>query len=67
MRSLRGPVSGLAIPHYVVDLPGGKGKVPVGPNYVESETDRLEILSPGGERVVYPEIEEEGMVERRDG
>jgi lysine 2,3-aminomutase len=67
MRSLRGPVSGLAIPHYVVDLPGGKGKVPVGPNYVEGEADRLEILSPGGERVVYPEIEEEGMVERRDG
>jgi hypothetical protein len=39
----------------------------VGPNYVEGEADRLEILSPGGERVVYPEIEEEGMVERRDG
>lgn len=27
--SLRGTVSGLAIPHFVVDLPGGKGKVPI--------------------------------------
>jgi lysine 2,3-aminomutase len=56
MRALRGPVSGLAIPHYVVDLPGGKGKVPVGPRYVEGEGGRLEILSPGGERLVYPDI-----------
>jgi lysine 2,3-aminomutase len=56
MRSLRGTVSGLAIPHYVVDLPGGKGKVPVGPRYVEREGERVEILSPGGERVVYPDI-----------
>jgi lysine 2,3-aminomutase len=56
MRSLRGTVSGLAIPHYVVDLPGGKGKVPVGPNYVEGEGERLVILSPGGERLVYPDI-----------
>jgi lysine 2,3-aminomutase len=56
MRSLRGPVSGLAIPHYVVDLPGGKGKVPVGPQYVQGKGERVEILSPGGERIVYPDI-----------
>lgn len=35
MRALRGPVSGLCQPHYVLDLPGGQGKVPVGPNYLE--------------------------------
>lgn len=28
MRRLRASVSGMAIPHYVVDLPGGRGKVP---------------------------------------
>ncbi|HIJ37337.1 MAG TPA: lysine-2,3-aminomutase-like protein [Rhodospirillaceae bacterium] len=35
MRSLRGRVSGLCQPTYVLDIPGGHGKVPVGPNYLE--------------------------------
>src|SRR3954452_22749215 len=34
MRALRGRVSGLAHPTYVLDIPGGFGKVPVGPNYL---------------------------------
>ena len=34
MRALRGRVSGLCQPDYVVDIPGGHGKVPVGPNYL---------------------------------
>jgi lysine 2,3-aminomutase len=34
MRELRGRVSGLCQPEFVVDLPGGAGKSPVGPNYV---------------------------------
>ncbi|MGY8667293.1 lysine-2,3-aminomutase-like protein [Bradyrhizobium sp. UFLA05-109] len=34
MRTLRGRVSGLCQPEYVLDLPGGAGKSPVGPNYV---------------------------------
>ncbi|MGB4599370.1 MAG: KamA family radical SAM protein [Trichlorobacter sp.] len=29
LAGLRGPVSGMAIPHFVVDLPGGQGKVPL--------------------------------------
>ena len=35
MRGLRGRVSGLCQPSYVLDLPGGDGKVPVGPSYAE--------------------------------
>jgi lysine 2,3-aminomutase len=35
MRTLRGRVSGLAQPTYVLDIPGGYGKVPVGPGYVD--------------------------------
>jgi lysine 2,3-aminomutase len=35
MRALRGRVSGLAQPAYVLDIPGGHGKVPVGPAYVD--------------------------------
>ena len=34
MRALRGRVSGLCQPDYVLDIPGGHGKVPVGPNYL---------------------------------
>jgi lysine 2,3-aminomutase len=34
MRAMRGPVSGLCQPTYVLDIPGGHGKVPVGPNYL---------------------------------
>src|ERR1044071_1474928 len=35
MRQLRGHTSGLCIPTYVLDLPGGYGKTPLGPDYVE--------------------------------
>jgi lysine 2,3-aminomutase len=34
MRDLRGRVSGLCQPEYVLDIPGGHGKAPVGPNYL---------------------------------
>src|SRR5437588_3581986 len=34
MRQLRGRVSGLCQPDYVIDIPGGAGKSPVGPNYL---------------------------------
>ncbi|MCJ8139093.1 lysine-2,3-aminomutase-like protein [Falsirhodobacter halotolerans] len=35
MRGLRGHMSGIALPTYVLDLPGGHGKMPIGPGYVE--------------------------------
>lgn len=34
LRALRGRVTGLAWPVYVLDIPGGKGKVPLGPDYL---------------------------------
>jgi lysine 2,3-aminomutase len=34
MRALRGRLSGLAQPAYVLDIPGGAGKVPIGPGYL---------------------------------
>ena len=39
VRALRGQVSGLCQPTYVLDIPGGFGKVPVGPNYVGTPVD----------------------------
>ena len=35
MASLRGRVTGLAWPTYVLDIPGGHGKVPIGPDYLD--------------------------------
>jgi lysine 2,3-aminomutase len=34
VRQLRGRLSGLCQPHYVLDIPGGYGKVPIGPSFV---------------------------------
>lgn len=56
IRALRGRVSGMAIPHYVIDLPGGKGKVPLLPEYLKSLGETLEIVTPDGERVLYPNL-----------
>jgi lysine 2,3-aminomutase len=50
MRALRGRWSGLCQPHYVLDIPGGHGKVPVGPGYLQDG----EIEDPNGVRRPYP-------------
>lgn len=39
MRALRGRLSGIAQPTYVVELPGGKGKVPIGPSYIADSAE----------------------------
>jgi lysine 2,3-aminomutase len=39
IRALRGHTTGYAIPQFVIDAPGGGGKVPVNPDYVEKITD----------------------------
>jgi lysine 2,3-aminomutase len=38
IRGLRGHTSGYAVPHYVIDAPGGGGKIPLMPDYVVSKT-----------------------------
>jgi lysine 2,3-aminomutase len=50
MRALRGNLSGLCQPTYVLDIPGGHGKSPIGPNYIEG------TVSDGGERVVVEDF-----------
>ncbi len=44
LRALRGRVTGLAWPTYVLDIPGGHGKVPIGPEYL----DGLAVIDPSG-------------------
>jgi lysine 2,3-aminomutase len=42
VRQMRGRVSGLCQPAYVLDIPGGAGKVPIGPNYISATAHGLE-------------------------
>lgn len=44
IKGMRGFTSGLAVPNYVIDLPGGGGKVPMQPNYVLSQNEDELIL-----------------------
>jgi lysine 2,3-aminomutase len=54
IRALRGWTSGLAVPHFVIDAPGGGGKIPLLPEYVESIDDAAVVLrNYAGERFVY--------------
>jgi lysine 2,3-aminomutase len=39
IRALRGHTTGYAVPQYVIDAPGGGGKVPINPDYLEKITD----------------------------
>jgi lysine 2,3-aminomutase len=56
MRALRGRLSGVAQPTYVLDIPGGAGKVPVGPQYFFAEANAAtsEVEDPSGRRHAYP-------------
>lgn len=49
-RALRRDASGLCQPIYVLDIPGGHGKVPVGPDYLGEG----EVTDPRGGRHAYP-------------
>ena len=45
MRALRARLSGLALPTYVLDIPGAHGKVPVGPAFVQRTVTRRATAS----------------------
>ncbi len=64
MRHLRGRVSGLCQPEYVLDIPGGHGKSPVGPNYLTADHSkaretRYRIVDYCGDTHLYPPLPEE--------
>jgi lysine 2,3-aminomutase len=54
VKALRGWTSGLAVPHFVIDAPGGGGKVPLLPEYVEEiNEDEVIFRNYEGRRFVY--------------
>jgi lysine 2,3-aminomutase len=57
MDALRGFTSGYAVPQYVIDAPGGGGKVPINPQYILSHNrERVVIRNFEGRVFEYPEI-----------
>ncbi len=44
MKELRGRISGLCLPTYILDIPGGYGKVPVGPTYLQPSGDGAMVV-----------------------
>jgi lysine 2,3-aminomutase len=64
MRSLRGRVSGLCQPEYVLDIPGGYGKSPIGPSYISACADGAEVEDVNGERHLYPPANAAGTEDR---
>ncbi|HAL55169.1 MAG TPA: lysine 2,3-aminomutase [Bacteroidetes bacterium] len=60
MDRLRGHTSGLAVPYYVIDAPGGGGKIPLLPQYVLGRNGKDIILrNYKYEIYTYPDVEEE--------
>jgi lysine 2,3-aminomutase len=56
MQQLRGHTTGYAVPQYVIDAPGGGGKVPINPEYVLSHNaDRVVLRNYEGKIFEYPE------------
>jgi lysine 2,3-aminomutase len=63
IRGLRGWTSGLAIPHFVIDAPGGGGKIPLLPEYVERVTeDEVILRNYRGRRFVWRQPREDALV-----
>lgn len=58
-RGLRGWMNGMAVPMLVLDAPGGGGKVPLVPSYLEHlDDDRVVVTTYRGARIEYPQPRE---------
>ncbi len=59
MEGLRGHTSGYAVPQYVIDAPGGGGKIPINPEYIVQRDEKKVVLrNYEGKEYVYPEPQE---------
>jgi len=59
-KALRGHTSGLCIPNFVIDAPGGGGKIPLLPEYVMSVDDNKVVLKNYEDKIFeYPQIKKE--------
>lgn len=67
MDKLRGHISGLAVPQFVIDAPGGGGKIPMLPNYVISrDEDKIILRNYKYNIYEYPDVRDESKVTSKD-
>ncbi len=63
MDKLRGHISGLAVPYFVIDAPGGGGKIPLLPEYVLArDKDKIILRNFRNEVYEYPDVQEDHPV-----
>jgi lysine 2,3-aminomutase len=66
MDNLRGHISGLAVPYFVIDAPGGGGKIPLLPEYVLArDKEKIILRNFKNEVYEYPDVQEEHIVLKR--
>jgi len=66
MDNLRGHISGLAVPQFVIDAPGGGGKIPLLPEYVLArDKEKIILRNFKNEVFEYPDVQEEHIVLKR--
>jgi lysine 2,3-aminomutase len=62
IEGLRGHTTGYAVPQFVIDAPGGGGKVPINPTYLlESSDEGTRIRNYEGKVYHYPASEAQGV------
>ena len=67
IQALRGHTTGFGVPQFVIDAPGGGGKVPLMPEYVQEINEREVVMRnfEGGE-YRYPQVARERVRDRRE-
>jgi lysine 2,3-aminomutase len=67
IQALRGHTTGFAIPQFVIDAPGGGGKIPLMPEYIKEFNSREVVLTNfEGKEYRYPQVEEEYTREEQE-
>jgi lysine 2,3-aminomutase len=62
MQNLTGTISGYALPKFVIDAPGGGGKIPINPEYIISmNDDEVVMRNYKGDTYTYPQPKEDGQ------
>jgi lysine 2,3-aminomutase len=67
MQELRGFTSGMAVPQFVIDAPGGGGKIPLMPDYVVKFDEKEVILRNfEGKQYCYPQTDQQYVKDTRE-
>jgi lysine 2,3-aminomutase len=68
VENLRGHTSGLAIPHFVIDAPGGGGKIPILPNYVlHHDEDKIVLRNYQNKVYAYENYKDKNNPAKKNG